>query len=207
MSLLILLQSETIANTIVRCCDQLCRDPVLQNRLRAEIRSHLPSPAKRTVSAAQLESLPLLNSVCEEVLRLYPAIPMTMRITLRDTTIQGERIPKGTHIFVDFHALNRSRDIWGTNGDDFVPERWLDDTLHHRFVNNQGRPHLAFSSGHRSCIGREVARAELRCTIAGLVGRFAMELVHPDRDFYEAGSISMRSVQKIDMRLRPIEGW
>ncbi|KAF3397772.1 Cytochrome P450 94A1 [Penicillium rolfsii] len=199
--------SETVSSTIIHCCDLLCRNPDLQNRLRTEIRTHLPSPETQQISFEQFESLPLLHGVCEETMRLYPMIPSTLRVATRETTVQGEHIPKGTHVLLDFYALNRDKDIWGEDSDAFIPERWIDDAQRHRFFNSEGKSHFTFSAGDRHCIGREVARAELRCVMAGLIGRFSMELVHPEQEFHEAGAIGPRSTQPIYVRLRSIEGW
>ncbi|KAJ6009054.1 hypothetical protein N7522_004070 [Penicillium canescens] len=200
--------SESSFNSIVRCCYLLCRDQALQARLRTEIRTHLPPIDRAPISPGKLASLPLLHGVCEETLRLHPAVPTTLRFATRDTSVQGKHIPKGTKIVVDFYALNRMTNTWGADSDAFVPERWLaDESQEHRFFNRQGRPHLSFSWGNHNCIGVEVGRAEMRCAIAGLIGRFAMELVKPDLEFKEAGMIGMRSVDKIDIRITPIEGW
>ncbi|KAJ6027456.1 cytochrome P450 [Penicillium canescens] len=197
--------NETSNNAIVRCCDLLCRNPALQERLRDEIRAFIPSPSQKTASADQVESLSLLHGVVEEVLRLYPTIPTTLRVALHDTCIQGMHIPKGTNIVVDFHGLNRDRAVWGQDADAFKPERWLDGDR--RLVTHHGQTHLSFSSGAHNCIGREVARATIRCVIVALVGRFVMELVHPEREIQEAGASAMRSIHKVEIKLKPIEGW
>jgi hypothetical protein len=35
-------------------------------------------------------------------------------------------VPKGTMIFVNIMGINRSRDIWGDDSNEWKPERWLE---------------------------------------------------------------------------------
>ena len=46
------------------------------------------------------------------------------------TDVNGEQlkdifIPKGTKVFVNIMGINRSRDIWGDDANEWKPERWL----------------------------------------------------------------------------------
>lgn len=50
--------------------------------------------------AGLLESMLYLNCVCNEVLRLFPTIPIIMRVAIRDTTVEGHHIPVGTTIYI-----------------------------------------------------------------------------------------------------------
>lgn len=168
-------------------------------RLRTEVRAHIPSPDQEEISACQLESLPLLRAICEETLRLHPTVPETIRVAARDSTIQGVYIPKGAHIILSYQAINRDASIWGLDSNDFIPDRWLRGDARYS--------HVSFSSGSQNCIGRDIARSAMLCTIACLFGRFAMELRYPDRQFKESGVIGMHATQGCEVILRPIEGW
>ncbi|EUC27906.1 hypothetical protein COCCADRAFT_41484 [Bipolaris zeicola 26-R-13] len=53
-----------------------------------------------------------LNCVCNEVLRLFPTIPIIMRVAIRDTTVEGHHIPVGTTIYI-------------VPCQEFVPECWI----------------------------------------------------------------------------------
>ena len=168
-------------------------------RLRTEVRAYLPPPDQDEISARQLESLPLLRAICEETLRLHPTIPTTYRIAVRDSSIQGINIPKGTHIIIDFQGINRDTSIWGLDSDAFIPDRWLQDDAR--------QSHMSFSSGPHNCIGRDIARSTMLCTIACLFGRFAIQLRDPDSQFKETGHIGMHAAQDCEVIIRQIEGW
>lgn len=45
-----------------------------------------------------INNLRLLNNVCKETMRLYPPVPMTNRISTKDTTFGHYYVPKGTTI-------------------------------------------------------------------------------------------------------------
>merc|ERR1711964_625366 len=55
-----------------------------------------------------------------------PHRPPTIRIAVRDTTINNTPIPKGTRIFLTPWGVNRSPHLWGSTVTDSVPERWID---------------------------------------------------------------------------------
>ena len=125
-----------------------------------------------------LENMPYLNGVCEETLRLYPTVPVTVREAIRDTTFAGLPIPKDTQFVLIPYAINRHPRFWGDNADQIVPERWIDtDKDGVQRPNKNGGTSTNFSEitflhGPRSCIGRDFAKAELRCAVAGMLGRF-----------------------------------
>ena len=151
--------------------------------------------------AEALESLPLLNGVIHETLRLYPTIPQTARQANIDTVISGQLIPKGTRLLVSIWSLNRHAAIWGSDSLQFVPERW---------INPDGKPNstggsksnydfVTFLHGPRSCIGQKFALAELACMLAAFVGRYKFEMTYPDEEIIVKGGITARP--KNGMRL------
>ena len=78
----------------------LAINPAIQTKLRTEIHANIPDPKALSAPdfdlASLLESMPYLNAVCNETLRLFPTIPMTSRVANRDTSICGHFVPKGT---------------------------------------------------------------------------------------------------------------
>lgn len=157
--------------------------------------------------------MPYLNGVCQEVLRLYPTVPATIRQAMRDTTVAGVKIPKGTRIILSPYAINRHPAFWGDNSEEFIPERWIDtDEKGNQVVNhNGGAPtnfaQITFLHGQRSCIGKDFARAELRCAVAGVVGRFAFELQNPNEKIHISGAVTTKPREGMHLRMTPVEGW
>ena len=194
-------------------CYLLTLHPEIQERLREEIRANIPS-ADSPITWSDLESLPLLNGVCQEVLRLFPTVPATIRESIRDTTVAGTFIPKGTRILLIPYAINRSPEFWGPTGDDFLPERWIDidPKTGKQTPNNNGGAstnfaQITFLHGQRSCIGKDFARAELRCALAGVVGRFRFEMQDPKQKITIAGAVTTKPREGMHLRMRRVEGW
>jgi cytochrome P450 len=192
----------------------LAKHPDVQTRLRDEIRSNLPSPSTTSNSnidiAAVLESLPYLTAVCNEILRLYPAVPITMRVAIRETAILTQQIPKGTKFYVSPWAINRSPLLWGCQAAEFVPERWIDPSTGK--ANNTGGvrsnySNLTFLHGPRSCIGEKFAKTELKALIAVLVGTFEMEMADKDEVPIAGGAITAKPTNGMQLRLKGVDGW
>lgn len=168
----------------------LAQNPEIQRRLCEEIHQHVPSPNEPVLGddlASILQSLPLLNGVCNETLRLYPAINIIYRNTVRPTLLLGNLIPAGVQVILSPWATNRNEDLWGKDALEFRPERWIDrdpETGVERPNNSGGAEsnyaNLTFLHGPRSCIGHSFAVAELRCLAAVFVGRFEFEMANPD---------------------------
>ncbi|KAJ5742048.1 hypothetical protein N7533_011457 [Penicillium manginii] len=204
---------ETTAAALTWACYLLTLHPTYQTRLREEIRTQIPS-ASSPITHQDLESLPLLNGVCEEVLRLYPTVPATIRESIRDTMIAGKRVPQGTRILLIPYAINRCPLFWGENGEDFLPERWIDtDPKTGKSVPNKNGgastnfAQITFLHGQRACIGKDFARAELRCAVAGVVGRFAFQMQDPKQEIHVAGAVTTKPVEGMNLAMRRVEGW
>ncbi|TLD20332.1 hypothetical protein PspLS_08493 [Pyricularia sp. CBS 133598] len=202
---------ETTATAMTWAIYMLSRYPDVQDRLREEIRSRLPSPESgEDVTSAEIDSMPYLNAVCNEILRYFGPVPLTIRDAARDTTILGNFVPKGTRIFIGIWAINKSKELWGPDADQFRPERWLDDdkTTTTTTTANGGSGEnadgsesdnqrssgkkaasggasnnyafMTFLHGPRSCIGSGFAKAEFAVLLAAWIGRFQFRLRHEE---------------------------
>lgn len=203
---------ETTSSALTWASHLLSKHPDIQDRLRTEIQQYIPNPQVLSDPnfdvAGLLESMPYLNGVCNEVLRLYPTIPVTARLSIRDTTVAGTFIPKGTMIFVVPWAINRNPQLWGADAEDFVPTRWIDKTTGRATMNGGADSNFAFLTflhGPRSCIGERFARAELRALLAAFVGHFEMEMADPNEEVIVGGTITSKPVNGMRLKLKPVK--
>ncbi|KAL8977338.1 MAG: hypothetical protein Q9205_006837 [Flavoplaca limonia] len=200
---------ETTATAMIWAVYALCQKPDYQTRLRDEIRSNLPSIENPSapISAETLDRLPLLHAVCNEVLRIYPPVTLTLREAVKNTAICGQYVPKGTKIILCPAAVNSSKALWGPDAMEFNPERWLAPGQ----ANSGGAPSnyafLTFLHGPRSCIGQAFAKAEFATLLAGLVGRFEMELENPEAAMKIQTGITARPKGGLNVKMRAVEGW
>lgn len=190
----------------------LATHPDVQTRLRAEVRAALPTAeaASSETLATTLEALPLLNAVCNETIRLYPTVPLTIRDAVRDTTILGHYVPRGTAVHIVPWATNRNPLLWGPDAGEFRPERWIDAATGK--PNNTGGSAsnyniLTFLHGPRSCIGKDFAKAELRCLVAAFVGAFEMEVAESSKNTIPHGVITTKPKDGMNLILKPVQAW
>ncbi|KAL8695760.1 MAG: hypothetical protein Q9201_007965 [Fulgogasparrea decipioides] len=167
---------ETTASAFSWAICMLCAHPEMQERVRGEIHANVPNPRSHfpTITASDIDRLSYLNAFCNEVLRVYPPIAITVRVAACDTSIVGHDIPKGTAVFMSPWATNVNKQLWGEDAESFRPERWLDEKGN---SNNSGgadtnHSFLTFLHGPRSCIGQGFAKGELLCLVAAWVGCF-----------------------------------
>lgn len=205
---------ETTSSAFTWLTYLLALHPDIQSRLRNEVLTHIPADVSSEPELAKLiESLPLLNAVAYETLRLYPTVPITVRQSIRPTTLNDVFIPKGTQIILSPWAINRSPHLWGKDAESFIPDRWIDADPSSPFgghANNHGGApsayaQLTFLHGPRSCIGAAFARAELRCLAAAFVRSFNVELARPGVEAVPAGVVTTKPRDGMHLRLTPIK--
>lgn len=191
-------------------CYLCAKYPDIQKKLRAEIHERIPSH-EAPITNDLMESMPYLNGVCEETLRLYPTVPATVRTAITETTVAGYAVPKGTPFQLVPYAINRHPNWW-KNPHMIVPERWID-----KAEDGTERPNksggttsnfneLTFLHGPRACIGRDFAKAELRCAVAGVIGKFEIQLETTEEPRVQ-GVITMKPEGGMYLRFKPIPEW
>lgn len=201
---------ETTASALTWACFLCAKYPEIQTKLRAEIHANIPS-SESSITWNLLESMPYLQGVCEETLRLYPTVPATIREAIRDTTVLGKRVPKGTDFLLVPYAINRHPNYW-KNPHMIVPERWIDvaedgtQRINKTGGTNTNFAELTFLHGPRACIGRDFAKAELRCAIAGVIGKYEIKL-HTEQEPRQQGVITSKPEGGMYLRFKPIPSW
>ena len=160
----------------------LCAHPAMQARLRAEIRCGLPDPRSphSTITHTAVDSLAYLHAICNETLRLYAPVPLTIRFAARDTSLLDVPIPQGKTLFVAPWAVNVDTALWGPDAREFNPERWMGPGRANSGGVDSNFAYMTFLQGPRSCIGQGFATGELACLVAAWVGVFGCEFARAD---------------------------
>ncbi|KAL8719635.1 MAG: hypothetical protein Q9225_003383 [Loekoesia sp. 1 TL-2023] len=200
---------ETTATAIIWAVHCLCQHPHYQTRLREEIRANLPSidDPSIPITAETLDRLPFLHAVCNEVLRLHSPVTLTLREAIKNTSVCGQHVPKGTKIILCPGAVNQSKELWGPDASEFNPERWLGPGRANTGGASSNYAFMTFLHGPRSCIGQAFAKAEFEVLMAGLVGRFEMELEDEKAELKIQTGITARPKDGLRVRMRAVEGW
>ena len=92
----------------------------------------------------------------EEVFRLESAFQGHFRWVKKDTVLHGIHLKRGTRIFLMWASGNRDERYW-QDPDAMILNR------------KNGKKHLTFGHGIHACIGRELARSEIRIVLKALL--------------------------------------
>ena len=206
---------ETTTTAMTWAVYMLCLNLDVQARLRKEIREKLPSiEGDGKVTSQEIDHMPYLNAVCNEVLRYYSPVPLTLREAVKDTTIAGQHVPAGTRIMLVPWATNRDTALWGPDADKFDPERWLPSASNPASANGGAASNYSFLSflhGPRSCIGQKFAQAEFACLLAAWVGRFEFELDNKEelneKNVLIKSGVTAKPAKGLYVRTKILDGW
>ncbi|KAH6901041.1 cytochrome P450 [Coprinopsis sp. MPI-PUGE-AT-0042] len=196
MTVMIFGAQDTTSSILSRLLHVLATHPDVQDRLRQEIQTlwqdpihHDPDHPLR-LKFDSIASLPLLDAVLKETLRLHPPVPFVRRTCLKDTIIpyskprssqsdeQGDMtsvlVPKGTTLFVGIAGSNRLESIWGPDAKKWKPERWLaGDAPQTGNVKLPGiySGMMSFLGGGRSCVGYKFSIMEIKIVLVTLLSK------------------------------------
>ncbi|KAI9368159.1 cytochrome P450 [Aspergillus egyptiacus] len=151
----------TSAHTLSMIVYHALSDPSVEKRLREDLKDIMSCYPTQNPRLADLEKIPYLQACIKEALRLYGLIGNLPRCS-PDVELQFKQwtIPRSTPVGMSIHYMHTHPDVW-PEPLKFVPERWLGN------CNRQmDRNFVPFTKGSRSCIGMNLAMAELYLTIA-----------------------------------------
>ncbi|KAK4081153.1 uncharacterized protein Triagg1_2685 [Trichoderma aggressivum f. europaeum] len=166
--------SDTTAISLTHAMYFLMKTPAALSRLREELRVALDG-SQEIAKYAAVKNLPYLHACINESLRLLPPVAFGLnRMTPHEgLMIDGTWIPGNTLVGVPAYTAHRNPLF--SNGEQYQPERWLEDGI----KETQGT-FIPFSTGARGCIGRNISYIEQTVLLATLVQRYDLSLVDPE---------------------------
>jgi cytochrome P450 len=182
---------ETITNSMAWALIELAKNPVCKEKMRAEL---IGIDQKKYFE--ELNSLPYLGAVIDEVMRLWPPVWVFMRQATKVDLLDHLEIPKNANVVLAPILSHRSSDFW-ENPLAFTPERFLPQEKKNQTLG----AYYPFGLGPRACIGAYFASMEARLILSHLVTQFDWEINELADQTYEAG-ISLRPTNNILMIFR-----
>ncbi|CAE6501988.1 unnamed protein product [Rhizoctonia solani] len=210
--------SDTTGLATVWALYEIARNPEIQEALRTELRplglnGHAleqnfasdsgidvdVTMADHAAQFAAIDTLPLLDRVVRESLRLHPSVHSTLRIAeeddivpfsldsppkLQDGSISraivtglgadgvdrtGIRVRKGDFIHLPFETMNTNRN---------VPDRWMNLPAAAKCNPGVVAGLASFSIGPHACPASRFAMAEMKTILACVVSSFSLEVTH-----------------------------
>lgn len=159
---------ETTALTLSWTWYLLAQNPVTEGRLREELSRVL---AGRRMEAKDTESLPYLDAVIREALRLYPPAYLIARLAIEPFDLGGYSFPAGTTVLMSQWVMHRDARYF-PEPLAFRPERWLDGLA----ARLPAHAYFPFGGGPRRCIGQGFAMMEAALVAGTLAQKFRFEL-------------------------------
>ena len=203
---------DTTAQSLTWAFYTLMRHPSFINPIRIELASLLPKQSSPSHSKSSLNlsfdlvqptSLPYTQAVFNEVIRLYPPVPLEIKEVTAGTNFpDGTFLPVNSVVIWAPWAMGRSTLIWGDDATHFKPERWLEyvdnpvvetmldnpnnSTIHGHESINKVKAYLVtksayenpvFNAGPRTCLGKKMAELLAVYVISALVWDYDFEEV------------------------------
>ncbi|KAF8237924.1 cytochrome P450 [Tricholoma matsutake] len=208
---LIFAAMDTTSNALSRTLGLLATHPEIQDKLRQEILDAHEKNGGQDFSYDELVSLPFLDAVCRETLRLYPPISLVLRTPRKDavlplftpiTGVDGRQmneilVPKDTKIIISIINYNRDPALWGPDSYEWNPERWLaplPDTIMEAPVPGIYSHMMTFLGGGRACIGFKFSQLEMKVVLSVLLSKFRFAL--SDKEIvWEMSTISAPTIK------------
>lgn len=170
---LVLAGSETTAAALAWSCHLLARHPEAERRVYEEARAVLGG---RVAGLADVPRLPGTARVLTEALRLYPPAWLIPRVTTRETSLAGRRLPVGSTVVFCPYIVHRRADLYA-EPDRFLPDRWSGGPAGEGGASAPRRAYMPFGLGAHRCIGESFALTEATMALATLVARWELRPV------------------------------
>ncbi|EXJ92294.1 hypothetical protein A1O3_00844 [Capronia epimyces CBS 606.96] len=173
---------ETIAATITAVVYFLGKHPSVAATLQDELAS---SGLQMPPLWVEVQKMPYLDAVMHETLRCLSlgaalsrrAVPADRAFILPD----GRRVPTGTTVAMLGWATQFNQDIYGTDAQEFRPERWLIGSTetpeaYAERLRRMNKADMTWGAGDRACLGKNIARCELYKVVATLYSKFEVSV-------------------------------
>lgn len=175
--------SDTTSNTSCAILYYILRTPHVLPKLQKEL-DEADFPTGTVPSYEAVKDLPYVAAVINETMRIHSTSSLGLPRLVpawspenpnpKPVEILGYSFPPGTALSVPSYTIHHSKEIWGDDADEFVPERWEES----RLTQRQKDAFIPFSYGPRACVGRNVAEMELKCIIGTVFRNFEFRDEH-----------------------------
>ncbi|KAK3317496.1 putative cytochrome P450 [Cercophora scortea] len=172
---------------------EITRDPSLLCAVRDEVaQAYISQPGKdaasRTLDLDKLSTMPFLQSVFAEVLRLHMNFNL-MRNVNEPIAVEGFTLPRGSMLQAPMKVAHYDETVWGAPGH-AAAQFWAERHIKYEETADAdgsvrkvpvfamaGRPSsfFPFGGGQQICPGRHLAKHEIFTVIALLVSKFEIE--------------------------------
>ncbi|ONK60653.1 uncharacterized protein A4U43_C08F21090 [Asparagus officinalis] len=154
--------TDTVAILLEWVMARMALHPEIQSKAQLEIDTVTAN--SRLVSDADIPSLPYLQAIVKECLRLHPPGPLLSwaRLAIHDVHVGEHFVPAGTTAMVNMWAITHDEKIW-SEPNEFKPERFVEEDVPILGSDLRLAP---FGSGRRVCPGKAMGLATVHLWLA-----------------------------------------
>ncbi|KAF7364387.1 hypothetical protein MSAN_01099400 [Mycena sanguinolenta] len=151
---------------------------------QSKLREELLTIATDNPSMDELNSLPYLEAVVRETMRVHAPVINTQRMAVEDDIMPpGQTLYRparkltrqSTRIHIPILAINTDKEIWGEDASEFRPERWEKVPDSANAIPGVWANLLTFFAGPHNCIGFRFSLVEIKALLFTLVRAFEFE--------------------------------
>lgn len=185
--------TDTVAILLEWILARMVLHPEIQSKAQAEIISVVGN--SRPVQDSDIPSLPYLQAIVKETLRIHPPGPLLSwaRLAVRDVYVGDNFVPAGTTAMVNMWAITHDPRVWA-EPEKFKPERFIEEDVSIMGSDLRLAP---FGSGRRVCPGKAMGLATVNLWLAQLLQSF--EWVASDE---AAANVDLTESLKLSMEMK-----
>ncbi|KAJ7725140.1 cytochrome P450 [Mycena maculata] len=193
---------ETTSSAVSWALHALSLNIAAQSKLREE----LLTVSTENPTMDELNSLPYLERVVREILRVHTPVVFVTRIAMEDDVLPLSKpyidktgrshdsfpIPKGQIIYIPILAIHTDKEIWGEDAAEFRPERWehVPDAV--SSIPGIWANLLTFLAGPHNCIGWRFSLVEIKVLLFVLIRAFEFQPAVPKGGIVSTGDFLQR---------------
>lgn len=191
----------TSSGTAAWALIELMRHPDVMADVVAELDEIYANGAE--VSFQALRSIPRLESVVKETLRLHPPLILLLRVAKADIQFGAHRIPAGAMVGATPRVSNRIPEDF-PDPETFDPGRYVDprqEDLLNRWT------WIPFGAGRHRCVGSAFAMMQLKAIFSVLLRDYTFEMTQPSESYRDdCSKMVIQLEQPCRVRYRRREG-
>lgn len=169
---------DTTTAAITHTIYYLARYPEVKQKLLEECQAL----GKDSLDYEDLNNMPYLQQVFNEVQRIRPSVPLFPRRTIRDVEMAGHLVPAHTMIYM-FPRFSHWMEEYWTEPYKFDPDRFSEERAEHKQHPFLFHP---FGGGAHKCIGMHFAQMEYKCFLYKFMRRYDFEARHKKEPFMQS---------------------
>ncbi|KAH6665497.1 cytochrome P450 [Halenospora varia] len=129
------------------------------------------------ISYSDSIKLPYLSAACKEAMRIHPSVALTVPryVPKGGKMISGRYFHHKDRVDINPAVVQFDKSIFGEDANEFNPERWFRT----EDLSKMNRAMIQFGAGSRTCIGKNIALAEIHKLIPQLLRLYQIDLAYP----------------------------